>query len=287
MVRPRFVRSADGGVVPGNDALWFAFADDKLVLAAAGEGLRLPSTATLEASGLPPATPALLGYLDGVPCFAGYLAPAEIPDGMQLVDLRHAFGILPELEYAIAGYASQIVHWDRTSRFCPVCGTRTERLPSEWAKQCPACGFLQYPRISPAIIVLIHRPGQILLTRQPTWPSNRYSLVAGFVEPGESLEECLRREVAEEVGVTVDDIRYLGSQPWPFPHQLMVGFLARYRAGELRIDAQELEHAAWFDLGALPDLPPPLSISRRILDWYLAVQHDPLLPFPPFDTLAD
>jgi NAD+ diphosphatase len=145
---------------------------------------------------------------------------------------------------------------------------------------------VQYPRVSPAIIVLIHRPGQILLTRQPSWPPNRYSLVAGFVEAGESLEECLRREVAEEVGAAVDDIRYLGSQPWPFPHQLMVGFLARYRSGELRIDEQELEHAAWFDLDALPDLPPPLSISRRILDWHLAAQRDPLLPFPPFDILA-
>ena len=286
MERPRFVRSADGSILPDNTSLWFVFAGDKLALATVGERLCLPSTTMLEAFDLQADIPLLLGYLDGRSCFAGHLASGEAPDEFRLVDLRQAFGILPELEYAIAGYASQIVYWERTSRFCPVCGTQVERSPSERAKKCPACGFMQYPRVSPAIIVLIHRPGQILLTRQPSWPPNRYSLVAGFVEAGESLEECLRREVAEEVGAVVDEIRYLGSQPWPFPHQLMVGFLARYRSGELRIDEQELEHAAWFDLDALPDLPPPLSISRRILDWHLAAQHDPLLPFPPFDILA-
>ncbi len=285
--RARFVRSVDHGAAPTAGGLWFAFAEDKLALVEASDRPRVPSTEILLDYGLQPGEPALLGYLDGIPCFAGHLTANEIPDGVRLVDLRQAFGILPEPEYAIAGYASQIVHWDRTSRFCPVCGAEVERAPSERAKRCTACGYLQYPRVSPAIIVLIHRPGQILLTRQPSWPPNRYSLVAGFVEAGESLEECLRREVAEEVGVAVEAIRYLGSQPWPFPHQLMVGFLARYRSGDVRIDEQELEHAAWFDLDALPDLPPPLSISRRILDWHLGAQADPLRPFPPFDSLAD
>ncbi len=128
--------------------------------------------------------------------------------------------------------------------------------------------------------MLVHRDGQVLLTRKAEWPRNRYSLIAGFVEPGESLEGCVRREVDEEVGVAVDTIRYLGSQPWPFPHQLMVGFLAHYHSGEVVVDTTELEDAAWFDLDALPDLPPPGSISRRILEWYLLIQQNPDAVFP-------
>lgn len=276
----RFVRSADTSAVPADDARWFAFMNDRLVLVPGNDRFRLPDTATLLSLGLQPERGALLGYLDSLQCFAGELLAAELPQTLQLVDLRQAYGILSEHEYGIAGYAAQIAHWNRTTRFCPVCATPTEALRGEWAKRCPACGFLQYPRVTPAIIVLVYRPGQILLTRQATWPPNRYSLIAGFVEAGESLEACLRREVAEEVGVSVDTIRYLGSQPWPFPHQLMVGFCARYYSGELQIDPRELEDAAWFDLDALPDLPPPMSISRQILDWHLLAQQDPGVPFP-------
>lgn len=292
MRQPRFVRAAGNGRGQGQ-GLWFIFNGDKLLLAVNSASARPLDTAEIEALGPLPERAHLLGFLDGQACLAVELAAGANPETLQgpaprppAVDLRQAYGMLPELEYAIAGYASQVLHWDRTTHFCPVCGTRVEQLETERAKRCPACGFLQYPRVSPAIITLIYRPGQVLLTRQASWPQGRYSLVAGFVEAGESLEECLRREVAEEVGVAVDEIRYLGSQPWPFPHQLMVGFLARYQAGEVAIDAAELEHAAWFDLDALPDLPPPLSISRRILDWHLAAQRDPALPFPVFDTLG-
>ncbi len=280
MKHSRFVRSIDESAIPTDEARWFMFVDDSLVLVKSGATLRLPDTATLAALGLRPDRFFLLGYLDELPCFAGELATAEVPQPLQLINLRQAYGVLAEHEYSVAGYAAQIVHWERTSQFCPVCATPTERLNGERAKRCPACNFLQYPRISPAIIVLVYRAGQVLLTRKAEWPPNRYSLIAGFVEPGESLEACVRREVAEEAGVTVDTIRYLGSQPWPFPHQLMVGFLARYHSGDLVIDPSELEDAAWFDLDALPDRPPPQSIARRILDWYQLIQKDPDAVFP-------
>lgn len=172
------------------------------------------------------------------------------------------------------------MHWDRTTLFCSVCGSSTDIIGSERAKRCSACGFTQYPRVSPAIIVLIYREGQVLLTRQPSWTPGVYSLVAGFVEAGESLEACLRREVAEEVGVEVDEIEYLGSQPWPFPHQLMLGFRARFRGGMLALDTTELEDARWFDLDALPALPSPQSIAHRIITWHLARQEEPNPPFP-------
>lgn len=286
MTRSHFVRRLDRGAVPTADARWFLFVNDKLLVLKRGDAYLLPDGTSLTALGLEPMRVHLLGDLDGAPCFVGALPDEALPEYTELIDLRRAYAVLPEAEYAVAGYAEQIAQWDRTSRFCPVCATSTEQIPHEWSKRCPRCGFMQYPRISPAIIVLVYRPGQILLSRQPQWPPNRYSLIAGFVEAGESLEACLQREVAEETGVSVDSIRYLGSQPWPFPHQLMVGFLARYHSGELIVDRNELEHAAWFDLDALPDLPPRQSIARRILDWYLAAQPELDSPFPtdPFSV---
>ena len=278
MEHPRFVRQVDRAAVPGQDARWFIFTGDQLVLVGDGDPPHVPDTAALAAFGVQPHNTTLLVLLDGVACFGGDLAVDPAPP-LQALGLRQAYGLLPDHEYSVAGYAAQIVHWQRTTHFCSVCATPTEHT-AERAKRCSACGFTQYPRVSPAIIVLIYRSGQVLLARQPQWPAGRYSLVAGFVEPGESLEACVRREVAEEVGVTVTDIRYLGSQPWPFPHQLMCGFVARYNSGDLAIDTTELEHAAWFALDALPDLPPPLSIARRILDWHLAIQHDPQTRFP-------
>ena len=280
MERSRFLRQADPSALPSEYARWLIFVDDNLVVLPDGDAARLPDATTLASLGVTPQNPALLGYDGDVPCFLGELAAGEFAPPLQAIGLRQVYGLLSEHDYGLAGYAAQIAHWERTTRFCPVCATPTEHDPHERAKRCPNCGFTQYPRVSPATIVLIYRDGQVLLTRQPQWPKGRYSLVAGFVEPGESLEACVRREVAEEVGVTLAEVRYLGSQPWPFPHQLMCGFVARYGDGELAIDTSELEDAAWFDLDALPDLPPPLSIARRILDWHLASQSDAHVPFP-------
>jgi len=281
---PRFIRRAqadDPANAKGSPgAYWCAFIHERLLLVRDGDQLRLPTASTLEQHGLRTEPARLLGLMNDVPCYVGALPELEDDEHFQLVDLRQAYAHLPEHHYSLAGYAFQIEHWERTTRFCPVCGTSTEPVIGEHAKRCPDCSFFQYPRVSPCIIVLIYRPGQVLLTRQATWQPNMYSLVAGFVEPGESLEQCLRREIAEEVGVTVDDVECLGSQPWPFPHQLMVGFRARYAGGEIALDALELEDAKWFDLDALPTLSSPQSISRQIINWHLASRHDPELPFP-------
>ncbi len=281
MDRPAFLRSAEHASGAAPDARWFLFAHDQLVLVQRENQLQVPDTATLASLALHPGRVALLGYLDTTPCFVGELTSADLRPPLQGIELRQAYDAVAEHDAGIAGYAAQIMEWDRTSQFCPVCATPTEPVPNERAKRCPTCAFVQYPRLSPAIIVLVYRGGEVLLTRKSPWPTNRYSLIAGFVEPGESLESCVRREVAEEAGVNVGAIRYLGSQPWPFPHQLMVGFLAEYAGGELVIDEAELEHGAWFALDALPDLPPPYSIARRILEWYRVAQHDPTHPFPP------
>lgn len=275
----RFTRGVELNAVPGEDAGWLIFGAERLLLVHDEQGYRLPDTASLSASGIVPEQPTVLGRLGERPYFGATMSN-EVASPFELVELRQTYGALPQQEYVLAGLASQIMFWDRTTRFCPKCGAPTEPMPTERAKRCPACSFTQYPRVSPAMIVLVHRPGQILLTRQPSWPPNRYSLIAGFVEAGESLEECVHREIAEEVGIRVDSIRYLGSQAWPYPHQLMLGFTARYAGGDIQLEEQELEDAKWFDLDALPDLSPPLSISRQILDWHLRSQQEPDTPFP-------
>lgn len=204
-----------------------------------------------------------LGSLSSLDCWAVELG--EVPAGWRRLPLRAAMmGLDPALS-ALAGRAAQVLEWDRTHRFCGVCGTPTTVKTGERARACPACGHTAYPRLSPAIMALVWRPGELLLARSPHFAPGRYSALAGFVEPGESLEECLHREVLEEVGVTVGDLRYYGSQSWPFPHSLMVAFTARWIDGEIVPQAGEIEDARWFPLDSLPDIPPRFSISGHLI----------------------
>ncbi|MEK8026504.1 NAD(+) diphosphatase [Pseudaquabacterium rugosum] len=206
-----------------------------------------------------------LGRLGGQDCWALAL-PAEAPlDGWQPRPLRASMMALPEPLALLAGRAAQILEWDRTHRHCGCCGTPTERLAGERARRCPACGHSAWPRLSPAMMALVWRPGELLLARGPHFAPGMYSALAGFVEPGESLEDCLHREVAEEVGVQVEPPVYFGSQNWPFPHSLMVAYTARWRGGAIVPQPGEIEDARWYPLDALPTLPPPLSIAGRMI----------------------
>ena len=161
------------------------------------------------------------------------------------------------------------MEWERSHRFCGRCGEPTVRAEAERAKQCPRCGLLSFPRLSPAVIMRVERGEQILLARNRAFAEPIFSVLAGFVEPGESLEEAVMREVAEEAGIAITDLRYFGSQPWPFPHQLMIGFTARHAAGEIRIDPEELAEADWYGRESLPLLPSKMSISRRLIDAWI------------------
>jgi NAD+ diphosphatase len=163
----------------------------------------------------------------------------------------------------------QIVEWDRTHRFCSRCGEPTERMVNERARRCARCGLLAFPRLSPAVIVRVLRDDQILLGHNRAFPPGLYSVLAGFVEPGETLEETVEREIFEEVGIEVTDLRYFASQPWPYPNSLMLGFTARHAGGEIRVDQQELADARWFSRDNLPELPGKLSIARRLIDDWL------------------
>jgi NAD+ diphosphatase len=177
----------------------------------------------------------------------------------------------------LAARAVQIVDWDRTHRFCGRCGAPLKARETERAKECPKCGLLHFPRLAPAVIVLVERGDQLLMARSRHFAPGVYSVLAGFVEPGEALEEAVEREVLEEVGIRIQDIRYFGSQPWPFPHSLMIGFTARYAGGEIRINDQELEDAGWFTADRLPGQPGKISIARQLIEWFVQKQGRPPL----------
>jgi NAD+ diphosphatase len=212
-----------------------------------------------------------LGLRGAVPCYAGILSPGSpAPEDWQFVCVRDLFVMIPEEELAIAALAVRIVRFDRTTGFCSQCGAVTRPSVSERARYCPSCSQVFYPRVSPAVIVLVQRDDRILLTRLPRFPPGMFGLVAGFVEPGENLEHALVREVHEETGISIKNIRYFGSEPWPFPDSLMIGFIADYGGGELKIDHHEIESAFWFDREHLPRIPEKLSISRTLINWWIA-----------------
>jgi len=228
---------------------------------------RLPLVSSLESLGLTLTSKQYLGRLGPAPCFAADLATDSAPEGYGLYGLRALFGVLEDAAFALAGRALQLVDWVRTHRHCGCCGALTVPRTTERARECPDCRLVVYPRLAPAVMALVRRlPDEVLLARSARFPPGMYSAVAGFVEPGETLEHALAREVAEEVGVRVSHVRYFASQPWPFPHSLMIAFVADWESGDILIDAHEIEDARWFRLGELPRLPSPISIARRLID---------------------
>jgi NAD+ diphosphatase len=253
-------------VVPGN-AHAFAFRGDRiLTFAGPEETYAVPTLEQLAQAGIAGA-PHYLGLLGVAPCVAINLADEELePAGMRYVGLRTLFFKVPEPLLALAARAFQVVDFDRTHRFCGRCGTPTRDRGTERAKECPACGLVAYPRISPAMMALVTRGREILLARAHRFAPGMYSALAGFVEPGETIEDCVRREVREEVGVEVGELTYFSSQSWAFPHSLMIAFTAEYAGGDIRLDDAEIAEARWFPADALPYLPPSVSIARRLID---------------------
>ena len=265
------------------EALWFVFQADRLLVELGPPSphpsgdLRVPSRPSWARLPLlknnnrlwfEPARSLYLGVLGGIPCWAAE-APAEaqpLPPGHGWESLRALFSVLDDAHFALAGRAIQLVDWDRNHRYCGRCGTPTEAKTEERARACPACRLTAYPRIAPAVMALVRRNDEILLGRGPHFPPGMYSALAGFAEPGETLEQCLAREVEEEVGVQVSRIRYFASQPWPFPNSLMIAFVCDWAEGEIRPQAGEIEDAKWFNVLQLPKLPSRISIARRLID---------------------
>lgn len=262
------------GIEPPADrmekALWFIFRGREILLKVHKNPGAIPRLVDLRELGLSGIREQYLGTLKGTHCYSVELPDnTDAPEGMKFVDLRQAYSEINEECFALVNKAVQIMEWDRTNQFCSRCGTKTLQKPGERGKECPECGELFYPRISPAVIVLIRKGHEILLARSPNFPPDMYSLIAGFVEPGETAEAAVIREIKEEVGIEVKNIRYFGTQAWPFPNSLMIGFTAEYKSGEIQPDGFEIEDAEWFSAEKLPSLPGKISISRKLIDHFL------------------
>lgn len=245
-----------------SDAWYFVFCGNDILQTVDGDGQWQPADASPEGN---VTQSHYLGDVAGKHCYA-----VEVSEGEGFAGLRSLFGKTDNFMFSLAGRAVQVLDWYRSHQYCGQCGAKTEIHAKDRATECRACKAFYYPRLSPSIITLVHRGEEVLLARNHRFPDGMYSTLAGFVEPGESIEETLRREVLEEVGVRVGAMEYMGSQPWPFPNSLMLGFLADYESGELVLQEEEIADAKWFHYQSLPYLPGPVAISRWLIDAHLA-----------------
>lgn len=249
---------------------WFIFHKDQLLVRTDLSSDLLPGHSERDFLCLNPSTCHYLGQLDNGKSFCTILSdPDNLPHGYALCSLRTLSDQIDPEIFMLAGRAYQILHWDAMNQFCGRCGSPTRLRNSERARKCDHCGNIIYPRISPAIIVAILRDDQILLAHNRTFRPGLYSLVAGFMEPGEEFEDTVAREVFEEVGVQVKNIRYYASQTWPFPDSLMVGFICDYDGGDIHVDGIEIEHADWFTRDTLPEIPGPTRIAGNIIQGFI------------------
>ena len=249
--------------------LWFVFYKDQILLEKRGDSLRIPS------GDIPPVEPEKetniheISLPDDI-CFKAFSIPTPIEESVRytMIGLRASYDFIPLKYYKMGGKAAEILHWDQNSRFCSACGTLMEQK-DPIMKKCPSCSREVYPAISTAVLVLIRKEDSILLVHAHNFSGPFHSLVAGFLETGESLEECVHREVKEETRLEISNITYFGSQPWPYPSGLMVGFIADYVSGDIQLQDEELSEGAFYTRNNLPQLPRKLSLARKMIDWWM------------------
>jgi NAD+ diphosphatase len=269
----RFIPGLEPSGEPMGPARWFLFQANRLLVHLRDGSAEVPEWEDPSRAGLYVTETHYLGLLGERPCKAGVLAPdADLPGETTLVELRRLAGRLPAAQFNAAGYGLHLTRWGASRRFCSRCGQSMEVRRAERARECPVCTWVEYPVMAPAVIVAVTRGEHLLLARARRFPGRLFSVLAGYVETGESLEACVRREVREEVGLTIRRLRYVGSQPWPFSGALMVGFAAEYAGGRLRVDGDEIVEADWFAVGQLPEIPEPPSLARRLIDAFVRRQ---------------
>jgi len=262
-----------GVLAPANinkAANWLMFLNDKPVIVGGQVKNPIPYFDNPSRMGLTIENRFYLGLFRGEACYAASLDPmAGLPAEFTVCDMKLMLAQLPEAWFQLVGLAQQILTWDRNHQYCGACGSHTHFHAADRAKVCPDCGLQNYPRLSPCIITLVTNENKVLLGRSPQFIPDLYSTLAGYIEPGETVEQAVHREVKEEVGVELAKLEYVKSQPWPFPHSLMLGFIAEYQQGEIRIDEDELEDAQWWHIEKLPLIPPQGTISRALIDFYI------------------
>ncbi len=249
---------------------YFIYDDNSIFVNIEKDQIQIPLLDIKAAIDLKLKAPCFIGKLSDHPCYSVH-APDNFKDkGFKPVNIRALIDRVESCLWAVACYARQIHDWNLNFKYCGKCGYRTERKTDEHVRICPRCSLVCYPRISPAVIIAVVRDDKILLANGVNFPDKKmFSVLAGFVEPDETLEQCVAREVFEETGIKVKDIRYFGSQPWPFPDSLMIGFTATYDSGELNINFNELAEAHWFTSGNLPLIPSSYTIARQLIDWFV------------------
>jgi NAD+ diphosphatase len=272
-MKRHFIASIDPPGEKANPAWWFIFSRYKLLTASSDTGPSIPFISDIHQIDLLPLEEIFLGTLDGKPCYAAAVADMDKvapPPETAFMDLRQLYGKIDQELLYLSFRAIHLLDWSQKTKFCKRCGMELIiQQEMERAKKCPGCGHQSFPRLSPAVIVLVERDNTCLLARSPRFQDGFYSVLAGFSEPGETLEDTVRREVWEETGIEVEDIRYFGSQPWPFPDSLMIGFTAQYSGGEIHVDGTEIMEADWFPYDQLPKIPGRISIARGLIDWFI------------------
>lgn len=250
-----------------NNVYWFIFFNDQLLLQKKGETYTIPYSINPP---VPVKNVLEVSLLEDMPACTTSAVDTPLEETAEYLPmgLRASYDYLDPVLHKIAGKAYELIYWDQHSRFCPSCGTKTV-MQTTISKQCPNCKYEIYPVVSPAILVLIRKGDAILLVHARNFRGSFYGLVAGFLETGETLEECVRREVMEETGLEINNITYFGNQPWPYPSNLMVGFIADYVSGTIRLQDEELSEGAFFTKDNLPELPRKLSLARKMIDWWL------------------
>ena len=253
---------------PGDDPVVFACRGRDVLVT---EELHLPAIGDIDSNGFEAVRRQYLGRLDGRHCFSVELpADAKESGGLRFANLHMLHGTLDETTHALAGRAVQIVEWDRSHQFCGACAEPTIPSETDRSRSCPSCKYPLFPRLAPAMIVAVERDDEILLARSPHFPPGIMSVLAGFVEPGESAEEAVEREVFEETGILVKNVAYYSSQAWPFPNSLMLGYRAEYASGEIRVDGEEITEADWFKAREMPHFfPGRVSISQWLIHDFL------------------
>lgn len=251
------------------DSYWFIFYRDQIILKSVNNKHSIPGFHDYSIFEKDITEKYFVGNYKGVDCYVSFISKSVDSENYETVRLRKAFYTLEENEFWLAGRAFQTVYFHHHHLYCGVCGSPTKINGNEFARSCTVCKELFYPQQAPAVIMAVIRDDKILLARSKRFPTKMYSVLAGFVEPGESLEECVKREVREECGIDIKNIKYFSSQPWPFPNSLMIGFTSEWESGEIKIDEKEIIEAGWFARDCLPEIPDKVSIARKLIDWFV------------------